>query len=87
MYQLVNQSTTNHVIMNIGKPASQVSLIQDKDNKKVIGENDGSSERGAHRKGGSADPSLLALAVPKLSVCADAQKVDRAKLAQTEVMR
>lgn len=26
-----------------------------------------------------------ALAVPRLSVCADAQKVDRAKLAQTEV--
>lgn len=25
------------------------------------------------------------LAVPRLSVCADAQKVDRAKLAQTEV--
>ena len=72
--------------MNIGKPATQVSLIQDKDNKKVTGENDGSSEKGAHRKGGAADPSLLALAVPKLSVCADAQKVDRAKLAQTEVM-
>ena len=87
MYQLVNQSTTNHVIMNIGKPASQVSLVQDKDNQKGIGENDGSSEKGAHRKGATADPSLLALAVPKLSVCADAQKVDRAKLAQTEVMR
>lgn len=28
-----------------------------------------------------------ALAVPRLSVCADAQKVDRAKLAQTEVNR
>lgn len=27
-----------------------------------------------------------ALAVPRLSVCADAQKVDRAKLAQTEVL-
>lgn len=27
-----------------------------------------------------------ALAVPRLSVCADAQKVDRAKLAQTEVI-
>ena len=73
--------------MNIGKPNSQVSVIQDKDNKKVIGENDGSSEKGAHKKGAAADPSLLALAVPKLSVCADAQKVDRAKLAQTEVTR
>lgn len=28
-----------------------------------------------------------ALAVPRLSVCADAQKVDRAKLAQTEVIK
>ena len=74
--------------MNIGKPNSQVSLVQDKDNKKAIGENDGSSDKGAlHRKGAAGDPSLLALAVPKLSVCADAQKVDRAKLAQTEVMR
>jgi len=27
------------------------------------------------------------LAVPRLSVCADAQKVDRAKLAQTEVSK
>ena len=71
--------------MNIGKPNSQVSVMQDKDNKKVIGENDGSSEKGAHRKGATADPSLLALAVPKLSVCADAQKVDRAKLSQNEV--
>ncbi|XP_034941972.1 uncharacterized protein rsh [Chelonus insularis] len=30
------------------------------------------------------DKSAQALAVPRLSVCADAQKVDRAKLAQTE---
>ena len=84
---MIYQSTANHVIINIGKPNSQVSLIQDEDNKKVIGENDGSSDKGAHRKGAAADPSLLALAVPKLSVCADAQKVDRAKLAQTEVIR
>lgn len=31
------------------------------------------------------DKAAQQLAVPRLSVCADAQKVDRAKLAQTEV--
>lgn len=31
------------------------------------------------------DKAAQSLAVPRLSVCADAQKVDRAKLAQTEV--
>ena len=40
---------------------------------------------GVNRKGGGTDPNFLSLAVPRLSVCADAQKVDRAKLAQTEV--
>ena len=39
-------------------------------------------------KGGGGDQSNIpSLAVPRLSVCADAQKVDRAKLAQTEVGR
>lgn len=38
---------------------------------------DGSQKSAGERAG--------ALAVPRLSVCADAQKVDRAKLAQTEV--
>ena len=40
-----------------------------------------------NRKGGPTDPNFLTLAVPRLSVCADAQKVDRAKLAQTEVKK
>ena len=31
------------------------------------------------------EKAAQSLAVPRLSVCADAQKVDRAKLAQTEV--
>lgn len=35
-------------------------------------------------KEGKDKPSLSQLPVPRLSVCADAQKVDRAKLAQTE---
>jgi len=33
------------------------------------------------------DKAAQSLAVPRLSVCADAQKVDRAKLAQTEVSK
>lgn len=33
------------------------------------------------------DKAAQSLAVPRLSVCADAQKVDRAKLAQTEVIK
>lgn len=35
-------------------------------------------------KEGKEKPSASQLPVPRLSVCADAQKVDRAKLAQTE---
>ena len=42
-------------------------------------------EKGVNRKGGGTDPNFLSLVVPRLSVCADAQKVDRSKLAQTEV--
>ena len=57
----------------------------DKDCKKSIGDIEGAVEKGANRKGGATDPNFLSLAVPRLSVCADAQKVDRAKLAQTEV--
>ena len=41
-------------------------------------------EKGVNRKGGGTDPNFLSLVVPRLSVCADAQKVDRSKLAQTE---
>lgn len=33
------------------------------------------------------EKAAQSLAVPRLSVCADAQKVDRAKLAQTEVSK
>lgn len=42
-----------------------------------------SDKDGSQKSGG--DRAGAALAVPRLSVCADAQKVDRAKLAQTEV--
>ena len=59
--------------------------LTDKDSKRSTGDIEGAAERGANRKGG-ADPNFLTLAVPRLSVCADAQKVDRAKLAQTEVI-
>ena len=48
------------------------------DNKKNSLDKDG-KERGSKDKANAGQ-----LAVPRLSVCADAQKVDRAKLAQTE---
>lgn len=42
------------------------------------------SDKEGKDKEGKDKPSLSQLPVPRLSVCADAQKVDRAKLAQTE---
>ena len=44
-------------------------------------EDRGHGERGSATDGAAAGASL---AVPRLSVCADVQKVDRSKLAQTE---
>ncbi|XP_046430449.1 uncharacterized protein rsh isoform X1 [Neodiprion pinetum] len=43
-----------------------------------------SSQDCSNKEGKEKDRGVQSLAVPRLSVCADAQKVDRAKLAQTE---
>ncbi|XP_015587911.2 uncharacterized protein LOC107264305 isoform X3 [Cephus cinctus] len=43
-----------------------------------------SSQDCSNKEGKDKDRAAQSLAVPRLSVCADAQKVDRAKLAQTE---
>jgi RAP1 GTPase activating protein 1 len=44
----------------------------------------GFSDKEGKDKEGKDKPTAAQLPVPRLSVCADAQKVDRAKLAQTE---
>jgi len=41
----------------------------------------------ADKEAKDKDKAAQSLAVPRLSVCADAQKVDRTKLAQTEVSK
>ena len=66
----------------LGKPEGH--SISDKESKKSQGDTEGAMEKGVNRKGGGTDPNFLSLVVPRLSVCADAQKVDRSKLAQTE---
>ncbi|XP_055380347.1 uncharacterized protein LOC129611299 isoform X2 [Condylostylus longicornis] len=53
------------------------------DKKKWASSQDCSNKEGKD-KDGKDKPSNSQLAMPRLSVCADAQKVDRAKLAQTE---
>ncbi|XP_018576857.1 uncharacterized protein LOC108915334 [Anoplophora glabripennis] len=53
------------------------------DKKKWASSQDCSNKEGKDKEG-KDKPSLSQLPVPRLSVCADAQKVDRAKLAQTE---
>jgi hypothetical protein len=45
------------------------------------------SDKDGKDHGKGSKDGMPQLAVPRLSVCADAQKVDRAKLAQTEVSR
>ena len=82
-YTSHNDETYLSLCHFIGKQDSPSTA--DKDCKKSIGDIEGAVEKGANRKGGATDPNFLSLAVPRLSVCADAQKVDRAKLAQTEV--
>ena len=69
----------------VGRQEAQSNTAQEKDSKKVTADIESLGEKGVNRRGGSTDPNFLTLAVPRLSVCADAQKVDRAKLAQTEV--
>ncbi|XP_055856692.1 uncharacterized protein LOC129919732 isoform X1 [Episyrphus balteatus] len=57
--------------------------LNPEDKKKWISSQD-CSNRESKDKDGKDKPGNNQLAVPRLSVCADAQKVDRAKLAQTE---
>ena len=71
-------------IVRLGKNDWQSSTSQGKDNRRITGETDVPSDKGATQNR-TLDPNFLTLAIPRLSVCADAQKVDRAKLAQTEV--
>ena len=85
MCAIISRNTSQSLLFYLDKQDSQSSIGQDKESKKVTGDDESVSERGANRKGGATDPNLLNLAIPRLSVCADAQKVDRAKLAQTEV--
>ncbi|CAH2000841.1 unnamed protein product [Acanthoscelides obtectus] len=54
------------------------------DDKKKWASSQDCSNKEVKEKESKDKPSLGALPVPRLSVCADAQKVDRAKLAQTE---
>jgi len=61
---------------------SQQQQLAAEDKKKWSSSQDCSSHDGKDKESSKDKPHL---AVPRLSVCADAQKVDRAKLAQTEV--
>ncbi|XP_018327359.1 uncharacterized protein LOC108738444 [Agrilus planipennis] len=54
------------------------------DDKKKWSSSQDCSEKDGKDKEGKERPNVAQLPVPRLSVCADAQKVDRAKLAQTE---
>ncbi|KAK4887033.1 hypothetical protein RN001_003304 [Aquatica leii] len=54
------------------------------DDKKKWSSSQDCSNKDGKDKDGKEKPSVGNLPVPRLSVCADAQKVDRAKLAQTE---
>lgn len=63
-----------------GRKASQQQQLAAEDKKKWSSSQDCSQDN--KDKDSKDKPNL---AVPRLSVCADAQKVDRAKLAQTEV--
>ncbi|KAG8226256.1 hypothetical protein J437_LFUL004813 [Ladona fulva] len=72
-----------------GRPSSGTLTVDDK--KKWSSSQDCSRKDGKDVKGGAnagdkgtSSSAVPQLAVPRLSVCADAQKVDRAKLAQTE---
>ncbi|CAG9858834.1 unnamed protein product [Phyllotreta striolata] len=66
---------------SIRKHNAQALSAEDK--KKWASSQDCSNKDGKDKEG-KEKPSLSQLPVPRLSVCADAQKVDRAKLAQTE---
>jgi len=64
-----------------GRKASQQQQLAAEDKKKWSSSQDCSQDN-KDKESGKDKPHL---AVPRLSVCADAQKVDRTKLAQTEV--
>ncbi|XP_019872492.2 uncharacterized protein LOC109600755 isoform X4 [Aethina tumida] len=66
---------------SIRKHNAQTLSAEDK--KKWASSHDCSNKENKDKEG-KDKPSLSQLPVPRLSVCADAQKVDRAKLAQTE---
>ncbi|XP_035704947.1 uncharacterized protein LOC110846270 isoform X3 [Folsomia candida] len=65
-----------------GRKSSQQQQLAAEDKKKWSSSQDCSQEN-KDKEAGKDKPQL---AVPRLSVCADAQKVDRTKLAQTEFM-
>ncbi|XP_022903403.1 uncharacterized protein [Onthophagus taurus] len=66
---------------SIRKSNAQQLTVDDK--KKWASSHDCSNKDGKDKEG-KDKPTAQQLPVPRLSVCADAQKVDRAKLAQTE---
>jgi RAP1 GTPase activating protein 1 len=67
-----------------GRKSSQQQQQLAAEDKKKWSSSQDCSQDNKDKDSGKDKPQL---AVPRLSVCADAQKVDRTKLAQTEVRR